>query len=283
MAGSLALIREETRYGDPASPIDEDAVPESQREALGRLERYATHLKGDRLSPDLVAVLRDLAKERFQKPRRERARALLNALGREWERLYVSHTDALAVWSYGTWHAAGRIPATWLAFARDELWLSSENGVRKPPKDLAIRTRATEAVFGNDRGRFAYELDESEAMSPLVRALGIETDPQVSEMVEQIEALRKSGEPPEDAVLALRYAAIGAACKRRDLMPDDMVGDMTVRRLRARFGAHPTKPGLIFAAGRWLAPARVRLGAPIFGHRRAFVSERSDSDAKRHK
>lgn len=73
------------------------------------------------------------------------------AAGREWERLYISHTDALAVWSHGNWHAAGQIPATWLAFARDELWLSSENGVRKPPKELAVRTRATEAVYGNQR------------------------------------------------------------------------------------------------------------------------------------
>jgi hypothetical protein len=269
--------REVTRYGDPASPIDEGALPGSQREALGRLERHATHLKHDRLSPDLLAVLQNLANERIHKTRRERARALLNALGREWERLYKSHTDALAVWSYGTWQPAGQIPATWLAFARDEPWLSSENGLGKPPKELAVRTRATEAVYGNDKGRFAYELDESEARSPLVRALGIETDPQVSEMVEHLEALRESGTAPDETTLALRYAAIGAACKRRDLMPDDMVGDLTVRRLRARFGVYSTKRGLVFAAGQWLPPARVRLGAPVFGHRRAFVSERSDA------
>lgn len=181
------------------------------------------------------------------------------------------------MWSHGTWRVAGQIPATWLALARDEKWLSSQNGVRKPPKELAVRTPATEAVYGNDRGRFAYELDESEAMSPLVRALGVETDPQVSEMVEHIEALRDRGKPPDEAMLALRYAAIGAACQRRDLMPDDMVGDMTVRRLRARFGVHPAKPGLVFAAGRWLPPGRVRLGAAIFGHRGAFVSERSEA------
>jgi hypothetical protein len=269
--------REETRYRDPASPIDEDALPESQREALSQLKRYATHLKHDQLSPDLVAVLRNLTKERTQKTRRARARALLNALGREWERLYKPHTEALAVWSSGNWRAAGQIPATWLAFARDEPWLSSENGVRKPPKELAVRTRATEAIYGHDRDRFAYELDESEATSPLVRALGIETDPQVSEMVEHIEAMRESGKQPDEAMIMLRYAAIGAACRRRDLMPDDMVGDMTVRKLRARFGVHPTRPGLVFAGGRWLPPVRARLGAPIFGHRRAFVSERSDA------
>lgn len=76
-------------------------------------------------------------------------------------------------------------------------------------------------------------------------------------MVKHIEALRESGQPLSGGDARASYAAIGAACKRRDLMPDDMVGDMTVRRLRARFGALPTKPGLVFAAGRWLPPARV--------------------------
>jgi hypothetical protein len=268
---------EQTRYSDPASPIDYETLPQSQGEAIGRLARYATHLKDDRLAPDLVDVLRDIASDRLQRTRRERARALLNTLSREWGRLYAAHVNAVAVWSDWTWRAAGDVPATWLAFARDELWLSSEAGRQRSPIDLVVRTRATEAVYGNDKDQFAYELDESEATSPLVRALGIETDPQVSDMVAQLEELRASAEPPVESVVTLRYAAIGAACRRRDLMPDDMVGDLTVRKLRARFGVQATRPGLVFAAGQWLPPTRVCAGAPIFGHRRAFVSEHSDA------
>src|SRR5205814_651619 len=134
---------------------------------------------------------------------------------------YAAHTSATAVWSYGSWHAAGAIPATWLAFARDEPWLSSEDGKRKPPSALAVRTPATEAIFGDDQSSFAYELDESEAVSPAIRALGIATDPEVSEMVGQLETIRGRGGEPDERALALRYAAIGAACKKRDLLPDD--------------------------------------------------------------
>lgn len=268
----------ETRYGDPASPIPGNPLSLSQREALRQLKRAATHLKGDRVSPDLLAVLRSIAKERTQRARRERARALLNTLEREWERLYASDVQARAVWSYGSWHTAGLIPATWLAFAIDEPWLSSEDGARKPPRELAVRTPATEAVFGNDKSRFALELDESEATSPVVRALRVETDPQVSEMVEHIEELRDAGDAPDERVLALRYAAIGSACKKRELLPEDLVGDLTVRRLRARFGVRPQGRGLVYASGQWLPPARVRLGAPIFGARGAFVSERSGAE-----
>jgi hypothetical protein len=270
--------RVETRYGDPAAPIDPTEIAPSQRDALRGLKRHATHLKRDRISPDLLAVLRDLQRERGLRARRERARALIATLDREWARAYASSVLATAVYSYGNWHTAGTIPSTWLAFARDEPWLSSEDGERKAPTDLAVRTPATEALYGDDRSSFAYELDESEADSPAVRALGIATDPEVSEMVAQLEALRAAGGEPEELALALRYAAIGAACKRRDLMPDDLVGDLPVRKLRARFGMRRNKPGLIHAGGRWLPPSRVFLGAPIFAGRRAFVSERSAAE-----
>lgn len=274
----VAPARVETRYGDPASPISQHHLALAQIEALRGLQRHATHLKGDRLSPDLVAVLRDVQREKGLRVRRERARALLSALEGEWGRLYAAHTAAAAVWSYSNWHKAGTIPTTWLAAAMDEPWLTSEDGKKKAPRELAVHTPATEAIFGDDRSSFAYELDESHAASPTVRALGIQTDPQVSEMVDQLAALRDQGEAVDERTLALRYAAIGAACRKRDPSPDDLVGDLSMRKLRARFGTQANKPGLIYANGRWLPPSKVYLGAPIFGRRRAFVSERSAAE-----
>ncbi len=274
----VAPSRVETRYGDPASPIEPHLLARPQIEALRGLERHATHLKGDRLSPDLHAALKDLQRERGLRARRERARALLSTLEREWDRLYAPHTQADAVWSYGSWHRAGTIPASWLAEAMDEPWLTSEDGKKKAPRDLAVRTPATEAILGDDRSSFAYELDEGDAPSPAVRALRIETDPQVSEMVEQLATLRDHGGPLDERMLMLRYAAIAAACKKREPSPDDMVGDLPMRKLRARFGTHRTKPGLVYANGRWLPPSAVFLGAPIFGGRRPFVSERSAAE-----
>jgi hypothetical protein len=274
----VAPSRVETRYGDPASPIEPRLLATPQIEALQGLARHATHLKGDRLSPDLLAALKDLQRERALRARRERARALLSTLEREWDRLYAPHTRADAVWSYGSWHRAGAIPASWLAEAMDEPWLTSEDGKKKAPRGLAVRTPATEAILGDDRSSFAYELDEGDAPSPAVRALGIETDPQVSEMVEQLAILRDRGGALDERMLTLRYAALAAACQKREPSPDDMVGDLPMRKLRARFGTQRSKPGLIYANGRWLPPSAVFLGAPIFGGRRPFVSERSAAE-----
>lgn len=211
----------ETRYADPASPIDDATLSKTQKEELACLSRFATHLKGDRLSPDLLAVLRDLQRERGLKKRRQRARALLSTLKREWNRLYEDCTSADAVWSERGWRISGTIRATWLGHAMDEPWLTSEDGTKRKPVELAVRTRVTEFLYGNDRESFAYGLDESDASSSVVRALGIRTDPQVSEMVDELVSLRSQGEPVDDRTIAVYYAVIANACRKLDPSPDE--------------------------------------------------------------
>lgn len=260
----------ETRYNVPATPIDREKLPSSQREVLRGLERHATHLQEDRVSPDLLLALRNLSQERRRGEHRTRVRALMSTLEREWQRIYQSHMEAVAVYSYGTWHTAGMVPASWLARAGDVRWLISEDRKKRLPRELAVRTPATVAIFGSDRSRFAAELDETHAQSAPVRALGITTDPQVSEMVEQITALRDGRASVDEENIKVRYAAIAAACKKAEPSPDDMVGDLSVRKLRARFGS---RQGLVHAGSRWFPPSKVYLGAPIFGGRRPFVSE----------
>jgi hypothetical protein len=267
----------EKRYNDPATPIEHDRLARVQVEALNKLSRYATHLKHDRYSPDLFSVLKDIQKERKLSTRRDRARALLNTLEREWERLYSDHTEAIAVYSSNTWHTAGSIPATWLGHAMSETWLSSEDGKKKAPIQLAVRTPATQAIFGNDRTFFANEIDARESTAPLIKALQVETDPQVSEMVEQLKALREAKLADEERT-ALLYAAIAANCKKRDPAPDDLVGDLPLRKLRARFGTQSDRPGLIYTTGVWLPPSKVFLGKAIFKNRQAFVSEHSAAE-----
>src|SRR5207249_4116200 len=110
-----------------------------------------------------------------------------------WDRLYAEHLTATAVYSYGTWQSAGEIPATWLGWAADEPWLTNELGKPRPPSELAVRTRITEAIYGDDRARFAAELGSEESGLASVRALGIETDPEVDEMIEQLVTLREDG------------------------------------------------------------------------------------------
>ncbi len=46
---------------------------------------------------------------------------------------------------------------------------------------------------------------------------------EASEMVEQLAMLREEGGPVDERRLMLRYAAIGAACKRRAPSPDDVL------------------------------------------------------------
>ncbi len=263
----------ETKYGDPASPIDRQKLSSSQRKQLNDLQRHATHFKDDLSSPDLSSVIYDIRRERRARNRRERTRALISTLEREWTRLYAHNLTTNAVYSDYTWQPAGTVSKTWVASAKDEPWLRSEAGKQIAPRVAVVRTKGTAAIYGNDRHRFARDLEETDVTSPVIRALGIETDPQVSELIDQLVGIRARRDTPYDFDLDLRYAAIAAYCKHRNPRPDIRVGDITVRQLRARFGTQRGKEGLVYIGGRWLPPSRVYLGAPIFGQRRPFVSE----------
>lgn len=261
----------ELRYGELASPIDHDALSASQRNALGG--EYASHMKGDRSSDDLSKVVEDIARDRSKKRRGQRANALVRTLGREWDRLFADHTEAPAVTSYYQWQEKAKLPASWLAVAMDTGWLNDSEGTPRPPVELAVRTPATEAIHGLGYDSFAIDLDAELATSPAVRALGIETDPRVSEIVELLGEMRESGEPPDMAALATRYFALNAAVTRVDAGQDELVGDLTVRQLRSRFGTDPRRPGLVFTGQGWRRPREVFRGAPIFGDLRPFVPE----------
>lgn len=269
----------EERYGDPAHPIVWLELSESQRQALQSLPRRATHLKSDWIAPELVAVLNDISSERKVRNRSVRARALLSTLEREWTRLYADHVSATAVLSSYSWSVAGSVPTSWIAHAMDIAWLTNEAGKPCAPRNLAVRTLAMEAVYGDDRDRFARELEPSDAATPVLRALRVEADPQVTELVDKLERIRQSREVIAQRELDLRYAAIAAACTKREPGPEECIGDLTVRQLRGRFGTQHNRPGLIFLNGRWLSPSQVFLGPPIFGTLRPFVPATSPANA----
>src|SRR5207245_10758138 len=85
--------------------------------------RDAEFLLRDRLSPDLLAVAKDIAKTRVDAKRRGRARALFETLERGWQRLYAAHATAKAAYSDGWWRTTGDVPATWIAAVAGERWL----------------------------------------------------------------------------------------------------------------------------------------------------------------
>ena len=139
----------------------------------------------------------------------------------------------------------------------DTAWLNDSEGTPRPPAaELAVRTPATEAIHGPEYDSFAIDLNAGLATSPAVRALGVETDPRVSEIIEMLGEMRASSKPPDPAALAMRYFALNAAVTRVDAGQDEIVGDLTVRQLRSRFGADPRKPGLVFTDQGWAATTR---------------------------
>jgi hypothetical protein len=187
--------------GDPV-PI-RWPLPLTQAAALDRSRRgaWASHLQKDWVSPDLDRVLLNISRQRVDKNRRARARALYETLERAWDRLApCSATEA--VHHYFTWKLDARIPATWLARASQEPWLTNKGGTQGSPRELAIETPLTRLTRGADRTQSVFELDEGDWAAPLAAALGIQGTAPASELlVELVASIRDEFGPdvrPED-------------------------------------------------------------------------------------
>ena len=256
----------ETWYGLPASPIP-DTLPAAQFERLGT--RNVTHFRGDRLSEDLARVVSDIARDRSKRHRARRSRALLRTLTREWERLYADHQEADAVATGGRWNFRGSVPATWLAVAMDTPWLSNAKGAPCAPGDLVASTPLNRAMYGNDYEGYAA-IDPELTHSAAVRALGITTDPEASGIVGQLKELRDAGPDPDRDVVASLYLALSTAVDDPDANADDLIDDLPVRQLRARFSEGI---GLILTADGWKRRTEVYRGKPIFDRWRPIVPE----------
>ena len=110
--------------------------------------RGATYTLEDHDSPDLLAVITDISRERQGKRRRDRAGALLSALGRAWDRRLSEFAEVDAASDYYGWEFRGRIRAFWLTQAGDVAWLDDERGTARKPAELCVRTPGTEAIYG---------------------------------------------------------------------------------------------------------------------------------------
>lgn len=207
----------ERRYGEAAAPIDYSNLSDVQTEAVKALPRYPSHVRGDHLAPDLDEVIADLMAEGQLKQRRERARALLATLERGWKRIYAGHELATAVYSMYSWQKLGRIPATWIARTASARWLSNESGTARAPRELAVRTRALMAVYGDQRRLFAAELDEDAASHLSVQALGVETFPRASRLINVLVDLRQqsdAGHAVESREASRLYTALAELCPK---------------------------------------------------------------------
>ena len=252
---------------DPV-PIPED-VPASQDEALVSA-RHATHFAKDWSSPDLDAVLNDIARQRVDRTRRARARALFETIVQHWDRL-DDKVEAQTAWYQRKWHPDASVPATWLARAASEVWLSNKKGRKAAPRDLAIDTALTRLTRGDDPAQYVAELNESDSGFPFVAALGIKEAAPASELLREIASLRdRHGGEVTQTDVRPHYLALAALCRRSGTQDD--VGDIAVTELRRAFGIGA---GLILTDAGWKVPRDVRLGKAIFGTRRVFLTESS--------
>ena len=229
--------------------------------------RRPTHLQDDYLSPDLERVISDIVRQRVDDKRRARSRALFETLGRDWDQHLAEHAQANAAYFYYTWRHAGGVPATWLARAASEPWLSSKAKRKVAPREIAIETTTTRLTRGRKTSQYVYELTEADSGNPAVRALEIKGTPPASELVDELRALKEQFGTKAclDDVRPL-YAALAA------LIPGERtqsVGDIATPNLRRSFENHE----LLLTALGWRPPTKVFRGRPIFGRRGAFVPE----------
>jgi hypothetical protein len=254
--------------GDGSRVPLNDELPIAQADALEQLttSQRASHLMRDWISPDLERVIADIVRQRVDGKRRERSRALFETLSREWERL-AERSEATAIYMYYSWRNAGTVPATWLAQAASEPWLSSKSRRKVAPREVAIESAMTRLTRGEEKSQYVHELDESDSAHPLVAALGIKGTPPASELIAELKAIKEQHGPKvrQEDVQPL-YADLAA------LVPRDgsqRAGDLSAAELRRAFDTG----NLLLAGGHWMAPKNAFRGRPIFGQRRFFVPE----------
>lgn len=244
-----------------------DEVPTAQYDALLSLSPRATHLQGDTHSPDLDKVISNIVQQRVDDKRRARSRALFETLQRDWDDHLSEYADATARYFYYTWRTAGQVPATWLAEAASQPWLSSKTKRKIAPLEAAIETTTTRLTRGTKASKFVYELAESDSSHPLIAALGVQGTPPASELLAELTAIRQRHSQTATAndVVPL-YAAL-AALIGSERSTD--VGDVSANDLRRKF---ETQQLLLTPLG-WKGPSSVYRGRPIFGSLRAIVPE----------
>ncbi len=239
-----------------------------RRSALaGRGASYTIH---DHVSPDLQAVLADLAQDKDAGRRRKRANAVVATLARAWT-AYGDLTTAQAVQDSGSWIAKGDIPASWLFDASAVEWMPNANGTARRPDALVQRTAVNVAHYGSDRRQYAHPDVGQAGRAAVLDALGVTGDPPATQLMEWLRELRHAAPNGSADVVAPitsgRASAIyeALAATQRGAASTRTFGDLSVGRVREMFGHDD---GLVLTNVGWRRPSTVLVGPPVFGRRR---------------
>jgi len=264
--------QQQKRYNDSRRGLSKEVSngPATRKTAMSKLG--ATYTLDDHDSPDLHAVITDIARESKSKQRRRRAEALLGTLARAWESRLSDFAEVKAADARYRWNPKGITDAVWLAHAKEIAWLDDESGTARKPADLRVRTPGNEAIYGTDSPDYLHT-ELVHATPPgrraLLEALGVSTNPSQSELIKQLQELQQTaaaGEAlPNDLQLkaSLVYKALAVSLKN-----ENGDSDLTANELQHKFKQHK----LLLTKQGWLPPQEVFGGPPIFGDRRPFAA-----------
>jgi len=227
----------------------------------------ATFTLNDLDSPDLRAVVLNIAKERKATQRRERAAALLGALDRGWDRL-EDQADVVAAQDYYVWQSRGSVRAFWLWAAGAFAWLDDTDGVPQAPLGLRLRTPGTIAVHGPDAPGYLRPEFDAPNRREVLAALGVTGEPSTRDLIGQLRSLRDTAPAPESVPTdaAIIYQALADRLASRTPVP----GDLSERDLRTVFS---DGTGLVHTDLGWRTPTRVLRGPAVFRRHHAFVPQ----------
>jgi hypothetical protein len=189
----------------------------------------ATYTLEDEYCPDLIAVLSNISRDMDTLQRHQRACALLATLGRAWDRFSES-AEILAVVDNYAWQRCGTIKAFWIWQSASIPWLSDSRG---KPTALRLRTPGTMAIHGSDAEGYLHN-DLQQARLDVLALFGVTGDPNTSDLVERLRALRDSGQDDVERIrveTSVIYQALADRLASRVQIP----GDLAIRSLRQVF------------------------------------------------
>lgn len=267
---------QQRRYVDQRLGLRADALGNAKARQSALAFLGATHTLDDYDSPDLQAVIANIAGERSVHRRRRRALALLSSLSRSWDRL-GEFAEVAAAQAYMAWNTRGSVHSYWLWQAGDVAWLDDAEGVPRRPSDLRLKTSATIALYGADApGYLRPEFHASNRR--VLEALGVSGEPTTTELIDRLRRLRDQNraDPENEGDVHTEAAVVYKALTERVKARARGVGEMTPEQIRDIFSR---SPGLIYTRLGWRTPAATLSGPPIFGDWRAFVPAVTETDA----
>ena len=257
----------QARYSDPRLGLPSGASDGPPHRARALRSLGARWTLDDVDSPDLRAVVADIASEGKAAHRRDRAGALVGALGRAWDRLVERADVVAAVDDYG-WRPHGTVKAFWLWSAGATSWLDDADGVPRAPLELRLKTPGTVALHGSSAPGYLHPEFDAPNRREVLAALGVTGEPMIRDLVERLRAIQ--GLSPQLASAAADAAMAYQAIAERLAHRETLAGDLSERELRAAFAEGQ---GLVLTDVGWRAPSEVLGGAPIFRRLRPFTPQ----------